>query len=318
MKQPSVTVLVTVRNSEKTIGKCIDSILKQNYKNYKIYVTDAFSTDNTFKILKKYGKKIQLEQIHGNMSVAYNHMLKKVKSDFVAFTDADAVVDKNWLKLLTEAFEPHAVTVGGTIKNPTGMKKLPDLIGRELEYRFSNLPKYVARLPTMNLCVRTKIAKLERFDENLNVAQETEWGYRLNKYGKTIFTPKAIVWHYHRATWRSYFKQQYTYGLNVPKVYLSKRNRHRISGDEVSNRTMISEMFLMMLSLFFLVLGSKWIIFAGLSSFLFFILFLMFTYETHNLSKTVTDFIYYMMIFSVRTFAWGFGIVMGLLEMMLQ
>ena len=51
-REPSVTVLVTARNSADTIKKCIDSILSQSYKNKKVYVTDAYSTDGTWEILK--------------------------------------------------------------------------------------------------------------------------------------------------------------------------------------------------------------------------------------------------------------------------
>lgn len=66
MKEKSVTVLITVKNSSRTIEDCMDSILGMNYRNYKVYVIDAFSTDGTYEILKKYRKKIRLEQFSGN------------------------------------------------------------------------------------------------------------------------------------------------------------------------------------------------------------------------------------------------------------
>jgi len=56
MKEPSVTILVTVKNGANTIENCVNSLLKLNYTNYKIYVIDAFSTDGTYDILKKFGK----------------------------------------------------------------------------------------------------------------------------------------------------------------------------------------------------------------------------------------------------------------------
>src|SRR3990170_2112556 len=100
MKKPAVTVLVTVRNAKQTIEKCIKSLLGQSYSNYNIYVTDAHSEDNTWSILQKFKKKIKLERIRANRPAAYNYMIKKVKTPYIAFTDADCVVDKDWLKVL--------------------------------------------------------------------------------------------------------------------------------------------------------------------------------------------------------------------------
>ena len=118
-RQPSVTVLVTVRNSAGTIKRCIDSLLRLNYRNKKVYVTDAYSTDGTWEILKKYSKKIRLERVRGNIAEGHNYMVKRCKTDFIAFTDADCVVDRNWLKRLVDAFDSDAVVAsGGMVRTP--------------------------------------------------------------------------------------------------------------------------------------------------------------------------------------------------------
>jgi len=146
----SVTVMLTVRNNKDTIKKCVDSLLNQTYKDYKIYVTDAFSDDGTYEILQEYGKKIKLEQVKGNMAVAYNHMIKKVDTTYVAYIDGDATADEDWLEVLMNSFEDGVIAVGGKPKTASTKNKLQELIGKELEYRFDQLPKYVSRLPTMN------------------------------------------------------------------------------------------------------------------------------------------------------------------------
>jgi len=311
----SVTVVVTTKNDEKIIKKCVDSILKQSYKNKKIYITVAkSSTDKTYDILKTYGKKIILERIVGNRPESYNKMLKKVKTDYVAFTDGDAVCDKNWLKHLISSFEPGVVAVGGMIKNPKSENKLQELVGRELEYRFSKLPKQVARLPTMNLCVVIKFAKQEKFNEELRVAQETDWGYKLGKHGITLFNPKAIVWHYHRASWKNYFKQQYLYGKNVPSVYLTKQNIGKIVGDEVSDSMMPFQIGMMGLLFGFIFLGFFNLDYAILALIPFTALMISFIDYGHKIAKSIPELLYLILIFFVRTLAWGFGILFGLVK----
>jgi glycosyltransferase involved in cell wall biosynthesis len=58
-----VSVLIPCCNCEKTINRCIDSILNQTYKNTMIYCADDGSTDNTFKILKQIAEKLGKNKI---------------------------------------------------------------------------------------------------------------------------------------------------------------------------------------------------------------------------------------------------------------
>lgn len=44
---------INVWNGERTIKRAINSILKQTYKNFTIYILDNKSTDNTVNIIKK-------------------------------------------------------------------------------------------------------------------------------------------------------------------------------------------------------------------------------------------------------------------------
>ncbi|MBU5687911.1 MAG: glycosyltransferase, partial [Candidatus Aenigmarchaeota archaeon] len=75
MKEVPVTIFVPVKNAENTIKACVDSLLKQTYKNKKIYIIDNMSTDKTYDILKKYGKKINLLRMAGPVPKLHNYIL---------------------------------------------------------------------------------------------------------------------------------------------------------------------------------------------------------------------------------------------------
>ena len=49
-----ITVIINVYNGEKYIKKCLDSVIKQTYKNLEILIINDGSTDKTLNILKKY------------------------------------------------------------------------------------------------------------------------------------------------------------------------------------------------------------------------------------------------------------------------
>lgn len=313
MKQPSVTVLVTVKNSAGTIKKCVDSVLDLNYKNKKVYVTDAFSTDGTWEILKGYGKRIRLERVKGNIAIGHNYMIKRCDTDFVALTDADCVVDKNWLKYLIEGFKSSdIVSTGGMVRTPSEKNKLQELIGRELEDRFKRFPRYVSRLPTISLCIRTKDAKENLFDERFDVAQETEWGFRISRTGKIAFVPKAVVYHYHRSTIKNFFKQQYTYGKFVFSLYFRRKNTKKVFGDQITKSSMSLQVFLFYFGVLFLLLGLLSTAFLYLSVLLFLCLLTTYVIDAARLSTGPVEFLLFLGIFLLRNVAWCLGIVRGL------
>jgi glycosyltransferase involved in cell wall biosynthesis len=54
MNNKLVTVGIALYNHEKYIIKCLESIIKQTYKNIELIVIDDGSPDNSFEIAKKY------------------------------------------------------------------------------------------------------------------------------------------------------------------------------------------------------------------------------------------------------------------------
>jgi glycosyltransferase involved in cell wall biosynthesis/Flp pilus assembly protein TadD len=60
LAQPLVSVICYCRNAAATIGRCIDSILSQDYPNMEVIVQDGASADGTLDILLSYGQGIDL------------------------------------------------------------------------------------------------------------------------------------------------------------------------------------------------------------------------------------------------------------------
>ena len=44
---PTVSIIVPVYNAEKTIGRCVDSILGQQYTDFELLLVDDGSKDGT-------------------------------------------------------------------------------------------------------------------------------------------------------------------------------------------------------------------------------------------------------------------------------
>jgi glycosyltransferase involved in cell wall biosynthesis len=100
---PEICVIVPTYNREKTITRCIDSILKQSYPAKEIIVVDDGSTDNTLHILEKYKGLIKVVKNINNKGVSYSRNIgtQHSISPWIAYLDSD----DEWLpnKLLDQA-----------------------------------------------------------------------------------------------------------------------------------------------------------------------------------------------------------------------
>ncbi|MDR2573392.1 MAG: glycosyltransferase [Desulfovibrio sp.] len=93
-----VSVVIPMYNREKTIGRCIDSALNQNYDNIEILVIDDMSTDNSVNVVKSINNnKIKLicadKKIYAQG--ARNIGIKNANGRWIAFLDSDDTFTKN-------------------------------------------------------------------------------------------------------------------------------------------------------------------------------------------------------------------------------
>jgi chlorobactene glucosyltransferase len=106
---PKVSIIVPVRNEEKYISKCLDSLVNQKYPNFEIIVINDSSSDGTWNIIQRYTENCEqsLEAINagprpdgwiGKSWACYQGYLKAT-GDIFMFTDADTIHSQNALSL---------------------------------------------------------------------------------------------------------------------------------------------------------------------------------------------------------------------------
>jgi glycosyltransferase involved in cell wall biosynthesis len=89
-----ISIITPSYNSEKFIGKTIESVLAQTYQNWEMIIVDDKSTDNSLDIIKNYTEKdqrIRLIKLNNNAGVANarNKAILECKGDYIAFLDSD-------------------------------------------------------------------------------------------------------------------------------------------------------------------------------------------------------------------------------------
>jgi glycosyltransferase involved in cell wall biosynthesis len=117
--EPRVSVVVPVYNSESTVGKCLNSLVEQDHPSFEVIVVDDGSTDKTAQICASYSQITVLSPGKVGPSRARNLGIDEAKGEFVAFTDADCIVNRDWLTELEKGFTgPDIAGVGGDQKSP--------------------------------------------------------------------------------------------------------------------------------------------------------------------------------------------------------
>jgi len=121
--QPKVSIILPARKEEKFIGKCLDSLIKQDYDNYEIITINDSSNDATGDIIKKYSEKfpkvISVDakpKPDGWMGKNWACIegYKKASGDLLLFTDADTVHTSSVISLAVShllSLELDALTV---------------------------------------------------------------------------------------------------------------------------------------------------------------------------------------------------------------
>ena len=112
--EPLVSIITPVYNGEETIGKTIESVLNQTYKNFEMIIVDDVSEDNTIKVVKDYEKKdsrIKLITLtkKGGASVARNKAISKANGKYIAFLDSDDLWKKDKLEKQIKFMEDNDI-----------------------------------------------------------------------------------------------------------------------------------------------------------------------------------------------------------------
>jgi glycosyltransferase involved in cell wall biosynthesis len=87
---PAVSVVIPAYNAAWCVGKAIDSVLAQDWRDFEIVVVNDGSTDDTRAVLAGYGDAIRVvDQANGGMSHARNAGIRAARGEFIAFLDSD-------------------------------------------------------------------------------------------------------------------------------------------------------------------------------------------------------------------------------------
>ncbi len=228
---PKVSVIVTVKNEEKTIGKLLASLQFQTRPPDEIVIVDGGSTDRTVELIKAWANKLPIKLIVRpglNISQGRNLAIREASGEIIASTDAGVKLSPLWLESLLRPFERGAKVVSGFF--------LPDVEGAfETAMGATVLPSLEDVKPQKFLPSSRSVAFLKEawekvggYPEWLDYCEDLIFDFKLRKlYGPFPFVPEAIAYFKPRTNLRDFFVQYYRYARGDGKADLW-RLRHLI------------------------------------------------------------------------------------------
>lgn len=110
-----VSIVVPMYNGEKTIGRCLNSLIAQKLKDIEIVVVDDGSNDDGEAVVRRYMGKDRriklLSQKNAGNGVARNRGIREAVGKYVGFVDCDDFVDENMFLSMLQAVESTGVSV---------------------------------------------------------------------------------------------------------------------------------------------------------------------------------------------------------------
>lgn len=208
---PKVSVIVPVYKVEKYIGKCIESILSQTFKDFELILVDDGSPDRSGAICDQYAQKdSRIQVIHkenGGVSSARNVGIAESKGEWLCFVDSDDTVDKDYIETLYAGiieYNDVDISIAG-YRSVDGVLNLISTNKFEKTFDSQDLPK-VLSLAEINNTINSPVCKLFKkniiIDNNLEFEPTLSYGedhiFVLNylMYVKNIYVSNQVIYNY--------------------------------------------------------------------------------------------------------------------------
>lgn len=109
LTHPKISVIMPTYNRADMIGRSIESVLNQTFKDWELIIVSDGSTDNTRGVVKKYTdpRIVFLEKENGGPSSARNFGLRHARGEYISYCDDDDIIFPYHLEVLVNYLQRH-------------------------------------------------------------------------------------------------------------------------------------------------------------------------------------------------------------------
>lgn len=209
MNNDLVSIIIPVYNVAQYLDDCLNSIIRQTYKNLEIIIIDDGSTDDSLEICRSFAAKDKrltvIHQENAGVSAARNAGLSIITGNYVLFIDSDDRIEQNMVESFIEILDENS-KIDAVF---CGYKEFDDETGTIIKEVVPNQSKLVDRdkgvaeifgeYSTMlwNKMFRCSIIdKSDLFDVTLKIGEDELWMVDVLKKANNIMLIGTPLYYY--------------------------------------------------------------------------------------------------------------------------
>jgi glycosyltransferase involved in cell wall biosynthesis len=213
---PRVSVVVPVYRMPATLPRTVSSLLEQDIDDFEVVVVASADRPEDLPVLDEDPRLRLVTHVPRlGAAVARNRGAALANGEFLAFTDADVLPSRSWLRELVAASREGSVCVAGSVRNGT-----PESGAGTVEYLLDFLDYHPGRAPnrlwhgaTCNLLVPRELwDTYGPYPEDMLGGEDTVLTLAAHRDHRFTFAPRADVTHLNRTEVGAVLRQQYLYG----------------------------------------------------------------------------------------------------------
>lgn len=202
------SIIIPAYNAERYIRRIVRCVLAQSYSDWELIIVDDGSTDNTYHIANSFAKNDSrisvLRQANSGPGIARNSGIQYATGDYIAFVDADDIIDNDYLKLLSmRAVENYDIIFIDVMQIRKGGVK----VKAEKMSQYRNLGKdallrsmMTGKAPWGGVRKIVKASILKEYDvkySNLKIGEEALFSFKTLYFSKKIsFVEEKPIYFY--------------------------------------------------------------------------------------------------------------------------
>lgn len=219
-KGQMVSIIITTKNEEAVIGRLIESVRKQTYKQAEIIVIDNYSTDRTTEVAKKMGTAVY--SFGPERSSQRNFGAEHAKGAYLLFIDADMELSQDVIKECVEICRKKsglgAVVIPEKSVGKTFWEKVKAFERSFYNQEGDNITD-AARFFT-----KKAFLKAGGYDETITGPEDWDLPESIKKLGFSMERINALIYHHEKINSPlDLARKKYYYALKSHR-YLSKQN----------------------------------------------------------------------------------------------
>jgi GT2 family glycosyltransferase len=216
---PTLSIVVPVYNAGPALIEQLDALVASIDDTMEVVIVDNRSTDGSRTIVESYADRdprVRLVQAVDRQGEphARNVGVANARSEFIAFCDADDVVDAGWADAMRNALATADYVTGPVELHRLNPAWLAEFRGQQM---FATMPRTAGEIPFAHGCNfgvrRSAVGTVGGFDERVLIGCDVDFAIRAHRAGVALqWAPDAVVQYRHRPTTRQRWRQAYAFG----------------------------------------------------------------------------------------------------------